>query len=185
MNRSGHSTIIDEIADQLNEEPGVIVSCCGGGGLLCGTVEGMRRHNWQSVPVIAMETRGTASFNACVQNDGIPVTLEKFSGIAFSLSPVRVCDQLSEYYRQSKPPIVSYLVEDIDAVDACIRFANDHRFLVEPSCGTTLSAVYKGIVDEVLNKYQIKNKPIVVIVCGGSAVTTESIDDWKQILLNK
>ena len=86
--------MIDEIADDLKEEPAVIVTCCGGGGLLCGIIEGMRRHNWTRVPVIAMETTGTNSFNACVQCGGQSVALEKSPGLAISLTPLRVCDNL-------------------------------------------------------------------------------------------
>ena len=178
--RSGHSTIIDEIAEELNEEPGVVITCCGGGGLLCGIIEGMRRHQWTSVPVMAMETTGTASFNACVQNGGKAVTLDKWSGLAVSLSPIRVCDQLVQYYRESKPPIVSYLVEDKDVVDSCVKFADDHRFLVETSCGTALSAVYKGLVNKVINEFDVKQKAIVVIVCGGAAIDLNSLNRWKH-----
>ena len=39
---SGHATIIDEIA-QSGINPGAIVVSVGGGGLLCGVVEGLRR----------------------------------------------------------------------------------------------------------------------------------------------
>jgi len=172
--------MIDEIAEDLNEEPAMIISCCGGGGLLCGIVEGMRNNMWTSVPVIAMETTGTGSFNGCVKSGGNPITLKEFSGIAVSLSPIRICDKLGEYYRESEPPILSYLVEDKDAVEACLKFADDHQFLVEPACGAALSAVYTGIAKNVIELHDAKNKPIVVIVCGGCAVSIESLNEWKN-----
>ena len=34
-----------------------------------------------------------------------------------------------------KRPVESILVTDKMAVDACCKFVNDHRILVEPSCG--------------------------------------------------
>jgi L-serine/L-threonine ammonia-lyase len=163
----------------------MIISCCGGGGLLCGIIEGMRRHKWTSIPVIAMETTGTASFNACVKSGGNPVTLDNFNGIAVSLSPVRICDKLAQYYREAKPPILSYLVEDKDAIDSCLKFADNHQFLVEPACGAALSAVYTGIAKNVLELNDCKNKPIVVIVCGGCAVSIDLLNQWKNKYLSQ
>lgn len=151
--------------------------------MLCGLIEGMRRHNWTRVPIIAMETTGTASFNACVKNKGKSVALQKCSGLALSLSPLRVCDKLLEYYKESSPPIISHLVEDREAVAACLKFADDHRFLVEAACGTALSALYVGFVDQVIEKHDIKQKAIVVIVCGGAAIDTETIDHWNKEFL--
>lgn len=47
----------------------------GGGGLLCGVVQGLKDVGWIDVPVIAMETMGADCFNAAVKA-GKVVTLE-------------------------------------------------------------------------------------------------------------
>ena len=60
--------------------------------------------------------------------------------------------------------------------DACIRFADEHRVLVEPACGASLAAVY--------NKAEPLGglRPIVVIVCGGAGVSLSLLDKWKKML---
>ena len=55
-----------------------------------------------------------------------------------------------------------------------VKFADEHRVLVEPACGASLSVVYDN--DAVLEKY----RNIVVIVCGGSKVDLDQIAEWKK-----
>ena len=57
----GHASMVDEMAAQ-GKKPDAIVLSVGGGGLLCGVVEGLHRNGWADVPVIAVETRGADSF---------------------------------------------------------------------------------------------------------------------------
>ena len=59
--------MITEAADQLKCKPDVVVASVGGGGLLCGVLEGMHEVGWQDVPVVAMETLGADSFSAAVK----------------------------------------------------------------------------------------------------------------------
>ena len=65
-NREGHSTVITESANQLSTKPDVVIVCVGGGGLLCGVVQGMKKAGWGDVPIVAMETKGADSYNAAV-----------------------------------------------------------------------------------------------------------------------
>jgi L-serine/L-threonine ammonia-lyase len=55
----GHSSLIDEVA-QTDFRPDAIVLSVGGGGLMCGVIEGLVRHHWQTT-VIAVETTGADS----------------------------------------------------------------------------------------------------------------------------
>ena len=55
-----------------------------------------------------------------------------------------VCEKLFELSKVH--PIISKVVEDRTALEACIRFAKDHRILVEPACGAVLSAVYAELL---------------------------------------
>ena len=65
--RRGHASLVLEVKEQLSGRvPDLVVLSVGGGGLLCGVLEGMHQVGWTSVPVLAMETEGAASFNACV-----------------------------------------------------------------------------------------------------------------------
>lgn len=44
----GHSTLVDELAAS-GIRPGAIVASVGGGGLLCGLYQGLKRHGWHDV----------------------------------------------------------------------------------------------------------------------------------------
>ena len=66
--RSGHSSVIDEIKEQLHGNiPDAIVVAVGGGGLLCGVCQGLHQVGWGHVPVVAMETVGCDSLNLCIR----------------------------------------------------------------------------------------------------------------------
>ena len=66
--REGHSSIIDEVAAQLHGlTPDLVVLSVGGGGLMNGVLTGMHRAGWTDVPLLAMETEGARSLNACAE----------------------------------------------------------------------------------------------------------------------
>ncbi|WP_300733060.1 pyridoxal-phosphate dependent enzyme [Pseudomonas sp.] len=161
---SGHATLIDEVA-QSGHKPDAVVLSVGGGGLLCGVIEGLHRNGWQDVPVIAVETEGAASFRASV-DAGHSVEIERISSIATSLGAKRVCDQAIAYL--AVHTIESVIVTDRDALNACERFLVDHRVLVEPACGAALSLAYKPTA---LSRYPT----VLMVVCGGATATLEQI----------
>jgi L-serine/L-threonine ammonia-lyase len=168
----GHSSMIPEIAD-MGVRPGAIVVSVGGGGLLCGVLEGMHEVGWADVPVLAVETEGAASFAAAVRA-GRLVTLDRITSVATTLVARRVAAKALEWTKRH--PITTWQVTDQQAVDACIRFADEHRVLVEPACGASLAAVYGK--SEPLEGL----RPIVVIVCGGAGVSLRLLRDWKKML---
>jgi len=165
----GHSSLVAEIAD-AGVVPGQVVVSVGGGGLLCGVLQGMKTVGWADVPVLAVETTGAASFSAA-QQAGRPVTLSAITSLAVTLGAKRVCDRLLEWSHVHD--VRSVVVSDAAAVRACDRFLDDHRILVEPSCGAALSVVYDALPD-----VRASNGPIVVIVCGGAAVTRSQLMGW-------
>lgn len=164
---TGHATLIDEVA-QSGHKPDAVVLSVGGGGLLCGVIEGLHRNGWQDVPVIAVETEGAASFRASV-DAGHSVEIERISSIATSLGAKRVCDQAVHY--QALHPIESVIVSDQDALKACERFLVDHRVLVEPACGAALSLAYNSTS---LGSYNT----VLMVVCGGATATLAQIQHW-------
>lgn len=59
---------MEEFKEQLHGlTPDLVVVSVGGGGLMNGVLEGLHRVGWSSVPVLAMETLGADSLNACVK----------------------------------------------------------------------------------------------------------------------
>lgn len=161
----GHATMIDEVVAS-GLRPDAVVLSVGGGGLMCGVLEGLERNGLPDVPVIAVETEGAASFHAAA-TAGRPVEIDAISTVATSLGAKRVCDKAAEYARTR--PVLSNLVTDASAVRACLNFADDHRVLTEPACGAALASVYEKqtVLDSFSN--------ILVIVCGGATTTLEQL----------
>lgn len=166
----GHSTLVDEILEDAGKPDAIILSV-GGGGLLCGIIEGLQRYSLADVLVIAVETEGTASLAASLKAQKL-VTLEKIGGVAKSLGAKTVAQKAFEYSQQYH--VRSVVVTDREAIDATLQFADDHRFLVEPACGASLSLAYqRHAVLEKANR-------IVVIVCGGIGVDLETLQKWQS-----
>jgi L-serine/L-threonine ammonia-lyase len=166
----GHASIIHEIAE-AGVKPGAVVASVGGGGLLCGLLEGMHDIGWTTAPVLAVETEGAASFARSVEA-GQLVTLDKITSIATTLGARRVAAEALAWTQRH--PITPWLVTDRAAVEACLRFADEHRVLVEPACGAALSTVYGRA--RPLEGFD----PIVVIVCGGAGVSLKLLDEWNR-----
>lgn len=168
---AGHSTLIHEVAeDQL--KPDVVIVAVGGGGLLCGVIQGLHELGWQDVPVIAAETEGAASMAAALKANRL-VTLDSIKTVALSLGARRVAEQAFNWSK--KHEIISAVVSDKQALKACVHFADDHRVLVEPACGAALAIIYDRMLD--LARFK---KPLV-IVCGGNAVSLALLNDWKKL----
>ena len=164
----GHATLIDECA-KSGLVPDAVVLSVGGGGLLCGVAEGIRRNGWTSTHIVAVETDGAASFNAAIAASQ-PVTLDHITSVATSLGAKRVCDQAMRV--AAEHAVTSVVISDRAALDACERFLADHRILVEPSCGAALAVVYDAA--PALEPF----KTVLAVVCGGATATLEQIRAW-------
>jgi L-serine/L-threonine ammonia-lyase len=164
---SGHASMIDEAARQ-GPRPDAVLLSVGGGGLMCGVIEGMDRNGWSDVPVLAVETEGAASLRAAI-DAGKPVELDRITSIATSLGAKRVCDQALAHALAR--PLRSLVVTDRAAVSACERFLDDHRLLVEPACGASLALAYDA--SEALAAYET----VLVIVCGGATTTAARLQE--------
>lgn len=166
----GHASIIHEMAAE-KVKPGVIVVSVGGGGLLCGLLEGLHQVGWTEIPVVAVETEGAASFAQSVAA-GRLVTLDRITSIATTLGARTIAAAALAWTKRHR--IIPWIVTDRAAVKACQRFADEHRVLVEPACGASLSAVYD-------NAQSLAGlSPIVVIVCGGAGVNRQLLDEWAK-----
>jgi L-serine/L-threonine ammonia-lyase len=168
---TGHASMIDEVAS-AGVVPDAVVLSVGGGGLLSGVAEGMARNGWGHVPIIAVETEGAASLHAAMQA-GHTVALDAITSIASSLGAKRVCEQAMQYTQQR--PVQSVLVSDASALEACERFLNDHRVLVEPACGASLALAYGA--HPVLAPY----RNVLFVVCGGATATVDQIRQWRKV----
>lgn len=166
----GHASLVDEVV-RSGVKPDVVVLSVGGGGLLCGVVEGLHRNGWIDVPVIAVETEGADSLAQSVRA-GYRVELAAITSIATSLGARRICEQTFSWSK--KHPFRSIVVSDRAAVSACQRFLADHRVVVEPACGASLAVVYDGVpeLEEFIS--------VLVVVCGGVTATVNQLREWSN-----
>lgn len=166
----GHATMIEEIA-RTGIKPDTLVLSVGGGGLLCGVAQGLHAVGWDDVSLLAVETEGADSLHGS-RVAGKQITLDKITSIATTLGAKRVADQAWHLVESGR--VQTMLVSDREAVQACGRFLDDHRILVEPACGAALAAVYGG-ADFLQDK-----QTIGVIVCGGAGVTHTQLNTWQK-----
>lgn len=169
----GHATMIDEAVAQC-EKPDAIVLSVGGGGLLCGVLEGLHRNNWGDIPVIAVETQGAASFYESVKA-GKLIRLDDINTVASSLGAKQVASKALEWTQRHK--IIPHVVTDESAVKACLNFVDDYRVLVEPACGASLSLAYDN--PSVIQSF----KSILIIVCGGIGGDINKLLQWEKDIL--
>lgn len=173
---SGHASMIDEVAAANVPFDAVLLSV-GGGGLLSGVVEGLRRNGLADIPVVAIETQGADSLAQSVAA-GVRMELDAITSVATSLGAKKVCANAWEVTRSHD--VRCHVVSDLEALEACENFLRDHRVLVEPACGATLAAVYSRN-QSIIAEFEAP----LVIVCGGATVTCEQIQEWRAMAASK
>ena len=156
----GHASMVDEVAASGVKPDAVIVSV-GGGGLMCGVLQGLHRNGWRDVPLIAVETEGAESLHRSVI-EGQLVTLPAITSIAKSLGARRVAVEALRWTQRHD--VRSVVISDQSALQACVRFARSRRVLVEPACGAALAIAQE-------NHPTLKDaRNVLVVVCGGISV---------------
>ena len=158
----GHSTIVDEIVEQLPENGknlGAIVTVCGGGGLARGIIDGVQRHfgnkangsysSTKKIGVFIGETHGADSLYQALEKKE-KVTLPGITSIAKSLGSLQA-HSLYEYileesssYKNDAVQVCSYRISDKDALSGVLQFKADTGSLVEPACGAGTFLAYGG-----------------------------------------
>jgi L-serine/L-threonine ammonia-lyase len=167
---AGHSSMIDECAAEI-PEPDMVVAATGGGGLLCGIMEGMERNHWKRTVFLSAETEGAASYDRAVEA-GHVVALDRIDTIATSLGAKQVAEAAFEWSRRRT--VERHVCTDAESVAAVKELADAFNVLVEPACGAALSAVF-------LPSPAIRAaKSILVIVCGGAGVDYASFSQYLE-----
>jgi L-serine/L-threonine ammonia-lyase len=166
----GHASVIDEISN-VGITPDVVVLSVGGGGLLCGVVEGLKRNNYKDVPILAVETKGADSLSAA-SAENRHIGIDSITSIATSLGAKKVAKRAFELLNEHQ--IINHVVTDIDAVNGCYHLLEEHRIMVEPACGASIAAVDNGCA------FLKDKQTIVVIVCGGVGVTMRQLEEWRN-----
>lgn len=68
-------------------------------------------------------------------------------------------------------------------VNAALFHPDEQRMLVEPACGAALAAIYSNIIPQLQAQGKLPNHidNIVIIVCGGSSVTMETLKGYQAV----
>ncbi|KAF2818614.1 serine family amino acid catabolism protein [Ophiobolus disseminans] len=174
----GHATLIPEILAQLPSPPDALVCSVGGGGLFCGLIQGLDIAGQSDTNVLAVETHGAHSLAFSLEH-GALATLPAITSIATTLGARTVARQAFEYGLREN--VRSVVLSDWDAMEGCVRFADDERIMVEAACGVSLALCYGGRLKRVLPALTRESR-VVVVVCGGSNVSVGMLGEWaKQI----
>ncbi|WPH04787.1 Hypothetical protein R9X50_00768300 [Acrodontium crateriforme] len=184
---AGHSTLVKEIAQTMNDlgetAPDAVACSVGGGGLLMGVIDGVAQQgqSWQTTKVIAIETKGADSMSQSLHQKQL-VTLPGITSIASSLGAVRVArrpfEQAMQWHASER---LSYaVITDDEAKAGCIGLADAEQILVEPACGVTVALSYNCLLSQVLGRQVHKEDKVVIVVCGGSNISTEMIEQWRR-----
>jgi len=183
----GHSSLVDELDEQMTlageEAPTALVCSVGGGGLFNGIMDGISRRGtkWDKTQVVALETRGADSL-ATALDQGEWATLSGITSIATSLGAVRVSSRTFELASEGRRTgkVRNMVLSDAEATMGCFRFADDERMLVEPACGVNVALCYGNRLKKALGRPIRPDDRIVIVVCGGSNVSTEMINAWRE-----
>lgn len=185
---TGHASMIPELDAQMAEDfgsgaPSTLVCSVGGGGLLNGIVQGVDALGgpWANTKILAVETRGADSLAASLEA-GAHSTLPAITSIATSLGAVRVSDRTWELASKRPHQIQSVVLSDDEAAMGCWRLADDERIIVEPACGVSVALCYGGRLERALGRKVDPRERVVIVVCGGCAVTVEQLAEWKTEL---
>ena len=176
----GASSMIDEISAQMpgNEKPDAVVCSVGGGGLFAGIMQGLDRHGWaDSTQVLAVETRGAHSLAYSLQRKAL-TRLPAITSVADSLGAIRVAERA--FREAQRPNVTSMVLEDVEACEACWRFLDDERILVEPACGASVAMAYDRRLQNHLSSYRPESK-VVIIVCGGSKISLDLLERYRRM----
>ncbi|SAL23344.1 pyridoxal-5'-phosphate-dependent enzyme subunit beta [Caballeronia terrestris] len=169
----GHATMIDEVA-RAGLEPDAVVLSVGGGGLLCGVAEGLRRNGWEDVPIVAVETEGADSYARSLAADE-RLELPAITSIATSLGARSVCAEALALAKRR--PVASIVVSDRQAVAGCFELLTEHRIVVEPACGASVAALDALAHAQEAELRDARN--ILLIVCGGVGTSVDQLNRWR------
>jgi len=187
----GNGSLIDEVEKQMVDKGGYdgIVCSVGGGGLFAGVMAGLERNGRlqsgqngpHGVKVLAMETEGADSLAYSLRSKKLS-RLDAITSIATSLGATQVARKAFEWAQI--PEVTSCVFSDAEAAMAAVNFADDERIIVEAGCGVSIAPAYNDTLHTILFPHlsdsEFENINIVIVVCGGSNVTLDILEGYKQ-----
>jgi L-serine/L-threonine ammonia-lyase len=185
----GNGTLVDEVERQMSDMGSydAIVCSVGGGGLFAGLMQGLERHGRlqggqrKGIKVMAMETEGADSLSYSLKKRELS-RLGAITSIATSLGATQVAKKAFEWGQ--RPEVTSCVFSDAEAAMGSVNFADDERILIEAACGVSTAPAYNDTLHTLLfpelSDAEFKNLNIVIVVCGGSNVTLQILEGYRQ-----
>jgi len=198
--------MIKELQEQLPTKPDAIFCSVGGGGLLGGIIVGCKEVGWDDVPIIALETNGSNCFYHSMSvnrdrpnsedhlPDGVDITHDPEHGVMLAhLSHLTSRASGSLGASSPAPAVVKMALDraggircmsvpDELSMQAIERFADEHKFLVELACSTTLTPAYKPALFSRLVPSTTKGKIAVFVICGGFKISLEEMAEYHRLV---
>jgi L-serine/L-threonine ammonia-lyase len=182
--------------------PDVVCCSVGGGGLIRGIMLGLSEHAERDgtppTHVIGVTTFGSDSWGRSLESDDTFVTLDNPVSRAKSLvckacSPIAVRDARIYASKgaitldpeplkgRSGRHLTEIRVDDAFAGAAAWQATDELNQLIELSCGVALVPAYQpSVLDHLVAKKGLAGKlNVVIVVCGGSRIDLETIEEFK------
>lgn len=133
------------------------------GSLYNSLVQSFKHYGWDNVSVVAVENEGCAFCKNCLWKRSSSNYTTKCYYYFFSY---RKCDAKNDCHVMNNVHNHRSLVVS----QRLVAFARNHKMIIETACGAALTSVYNDKLCETLQHLTL-NSIVVVIVCGGTAVT--------------
>ena len=183
----GNGTLIEELEAQMRDVGGydAVVCSVGGGGLFAGVMGSLERYGRlngggkKPVKVLATETEGADSLAHSLKSRKLS-RLGTITSIATSLGATQVAAKAFEWAQ--RPEVTNCVLSDAEAAIASVCFADDERIMVEPACAVSIATAYNGTLSSLypdLTPEEFAKLNIVLVVCGGSKVTLQILEDYR------
>lgn len=186
----GNGTLVEELEEQMRDAGGydAVVCSVGGGGLFAGLMGALDRcgrlgrggTSPRPVKVLAMETEGADSLAYSLKNKELS-RLSTITSIATSLGATKVAEKAFEWAQL--PEVTNCVLSDAEAAIASVCFADHERIMVEPACAVSIATAYNGSLSSLypdLTPDEFAKLNIVIVVCGGSKVTLQILEEYRQ-----
>ncbi len=166
----GQGTIALELIEELPSLD-VVVASAGGGGLVSGIALALRALGREKqVEIISVETGGADCIAQSVRA-GKLVELSTITSIAKLLGAKKTTPFIFETISRQVDKCV--VVSDRQAVSALFRYLDEEKILIEPASSCSIAAVIE-------NKDYLKEKKVVIVVCGANIRLSEPLE-WDSV----
>jgi L-serine/L-threonine ammonia-lyase len=133
------------------------------------------------IKVMTIETKGADSLALSLEK-GVLSRLDAITSIATSLGATQVASKAFEWAQRDE--VTSCVFGDAEAAMCAVCFADDERIVVEAACGASLASAYNDALRTLLfpevSDEEFRELNVVIVVCGGSNVTLEILEKYKQ-----